>query len=82
MCHCLRKQESSLLVPSKSPSPVPPFGQAGLSHQGRGVLLHSAKVLRNCHPSVQAQVLTPFPRKNIFGGCGKTLFELGVDRFS
>jgi len=81
MCHCLRTQESSLLVGSKSPSPVPPFGQAGLSHQGRGVLLHPVKVLRNCNPSVLAQV-TPFPRKNIFGGCGKALFEMGGDRFS
>ena len=45
MCHCLRTQESSLLVASKSPSPGLAEGQAGLSHQGRGVLLHSAKVL-------------------------------------
>ena len=41
----LRKQESSGLVPLKSPSPGGAEGTAGLSHQGRGELLHSAKVL-------------------------------------
>ena len=41
----LRKQESRLPMPLKSPSPGLAFGQAGLSHQGRGDLLHSAKVL-------------------------------------
>ena len=42
----LRKQESRLLMPSKSPSPGLAFGQAGLSRQGRGQLLHPAKILQ------------------------------------
>ena len=42
----LRKQESRLLMPSKSPSPGLAEGQASLSRQGRGQLLHPAKMLR------------------------------------
>ena len=41
----LRKQESRLLGPQKSPSPGGAFGTAGLSLQGRGGLLHSAKMV-------------------------------------
>ena len=40
----LRKQESRYLVLPKSPSPGGAAGTAGLSHKGRGELLHSAKV--------------------------------------
>jgi len=35
MSYCLRKQESSLLVGLKSPSPGFGFASAGLSRQGR-----------------------------------------------
>ena len=41
----LRKQESRLLLPSQSPSPGLAEGQAGLSRQGRGQLLHPANML-------------------------------------
>ena len=52
----LRKQQSRLLGPQKSPSPGLAFGQTGLSRQGRGELFHSAKMLRplrglGCHPA-------------------------------
>jgi len=39
----LRKQESRLLMPSESPSPGLASGQADLSRQRTGSLLHSAK---------------------------------------
>jgi len=41
----LRKQESRLLVPAKSPSPSLAEGQDALSRRGRGGLFHSAKML-------------------------------------
>ena len=40
----LRKQESRLLRPPKSPSAGFGSASAGLSRQGRGDLLHSAKM--------------------------------------
>ena len=40
----LRKQESRLLMPSKSSSPGLALGQDGLSRLGRGELLHSANL--------------------------------------
>ena len=44
-------------VSPKSPSPGLAFGQAGLSHQGRGELLHSAKMLPGILYIYRAQLL-------------------------
>jgi hypothetical protein len=55
----LRKQDSSLLGPQQSPSSGLAEGQAGLSRQGRGSLLHSAKVLPFFSPGWNAQQAAP-----------------------
>ena len=46
----LPKQESRFFMPPKSPAPGLVLGQDGISHQGRGELVHSAKCYENRNP--------------------------------
>ena len=74
----LRKQESSLLGPQKSPSPGLAFGQAGLSRQGRGGLFHSAKCYRKTKSYTRWLKTRDFVYSLRFAKVNRPLAELAV----